>query len=82
MIDLNTLIDPLSGWELQTGWAMNDAGQITGIGFLDGKPRAFLLTAVPEPNGIVGALFGFLGVFATRARSCELSSRRHLSAAE
>jgi probable HAF family extracellular repeat protein len=49
MVDLNSLIDPLSGWELTEGNAINDAGQITGIGFNGSELHAFLLTPVPEP---------------------------------
>ncbi len=32
MVDLNTLIDPLSGWQLQAATGINDAGQIVGYG--------------------------------------------------
>jgi probable HAF family extracellular repeat protein len=34
MIDLNSLIDPTSGWHLVSAAAINDAGQITGYGFV------------------------------------------------
>ena len=50
MVDLNTLIDPLSGWELSAATAINDAGQITGYGVIGGQNHAFLLTPVPEPT--------------------------------
>jgi probable HAF family extracellular repeat protein len=51
MVDLNTLIDPLSGWTLGNGQGINNVGQITGFGFHgdDGQLHAFLLTPVPEP---------------------------------
>jgi probable HAF family extracellular repeat protein len=49
MVDLNSLIDPLSGWELSRAWAINDAGQITGNGYIGGEQHAYLLTPVPEP---------------------------------
>ena len=52
MVDLNSLIDPLSGWELIYANAINDVGQITGYGTIDGKPRAYLLTPVPEPASL------------------------------
>jgi probable HAF family extracellular repeat protein len=53
MVDLNLLIDPLSGWVLQAGNGINDAGQITGYGAVDGQQnRAFLLTPVPEPASL------------------------------
>jgi probable HAF family extracellular repeat protein len=53
MVDLNTLIDPLSAWELGLAWAINDAGQITGWGFRNGQQHAFLLTPVPEPTSLL-----------------------------
>jgi len=46
MIDLNTLIPAGSGWTLQVGTAMNDNGQITGYGIINGELHAFLLTPV------------------------------------
>jgi probable HAF family extracellular repeat protein len=52
MVDLNSLIDPLSGWALGNAWAINDAGQITGWGYIGGRQNAFLLTPVPEPSSI------------------------------
>ena len=57
MIDLNTLIDPLSGWELQRGEGINDVGQITGYGTINGQTHAFLLTpsGVPEIDPATGS---------------------------
>jgi probable HAF family extracellular repeat protein len=52
LIDLNTLIDPASGWQLINTAAINDAGQIIGIGTYHGSgPAAFILTPIPEPTG-------------------------------
>jgi len=51
MVDLNTLIDPLSGWELLDASEINDAGQITGQGLIGGKYHAYLLTPVPPIPG-------------------------------
>jgi probable HAF family extracellular repeat protein len=53
--DLNNLIPANSGWVLSKAEDINDAGQIVGIGFKDGQPRAFLLTPtqpllLTEPN--------------------------------
>jgi probable HAF family extracellular repeat protein len=56
MVDLNALIDPQSGWSLGIGKGINDAGQITGYGYLDSELHAFLLTPVPEPASIVIAM--------------------------
>jgi len=48
--DLNALILAGSGWRLQYAQRINDEGQITGIGELDGQQRAFLLN--PTESGI------------------------------
>jgi probable HAF family extracellular repeat protein len=57
MLDLNSLIDPTSGWILEEANAINDAGQIVGRGInAAGQTHAFLLTPVPEPSTPV--LFG------------------------
>jgi probable HAF family extracellular repeat protein len=48
MTDLNTLIDQNSGWVLRVAYAINNHGQIVGIGDFAGLPRfAFLLTPPP-----------------------------------
>ena len=44
MQDLNSLIDATSGWTLLFAYAINDAGQITGSGLINGESHAFLLT--------------------------------------
>ncbi|MCC7203733.1 MAG: LEPR-XLL domain-containing protein [Phycisphaeraceae bacterium] len=44
IIDLNLLIDPLSGWTLTRAVDINNQGQIIGQGTYLGQPRAFLLT--------------------------------------
>ncbi len=44
MRDLNNLIDANSGWTLLFAYAINDAGQITGSGLINGQSHAFLLT--------------------------------------
>lgn len=52
MTNLNSLIDPGSGWTLQEAQDINELGQIVGWGLHDGQTRAFLLTptAVPLPG--------------------------------
>nr|MBA3483647.1 hypothetical protein [Pirellulales bacterium] len=52
MVDLNTLIDPLLGWELSNATAVNDGGQIAGYGIIGGQTHAFLLTPVLEPASL------------------------------
>jgi probable HAF family extracellular repeat protein len=44
MQDLNSLIDANSGWTLIWAFAINDNGQITGQGTINGESHAFLLT--------------------------------------
>lgn len=42
-IDLNTLLPPDSGWDLIEAIGINDLGDITGWGYYEGDPRAFLI---------------------------------------
>ena len=44
MQDLNDLIPPNSGWVLILANAINNKGEITGYGTIDGANHAFLLT--------------------------------------
>jgi probable HAF family extracellular repeat protein len=43
LIDLNSLVDPSSGWLLTTATAINNHNQVVGTGLLNGQPRGFLL---------------------------------------
>ncbi|HEX4795124.1 MAG TPA: DUF3466 family protein [Humisphaera sp.] len=52
-VDLNTLVDPNSGWHLTVANGINDAGQIVGYGInSDGQTHGFLLNSVPEPTAL------------------------------
>ena len=44
MLDLNRQLPPDSGWALTEARAINDRGQVVGVGLRDGQPRGFLLT--------------------------------------
>jgi len=44
MTDLNDLIEPDLGWDLQWAFDINEAGQIAGYGVRNGKFRAFVMT--------------------------------------
>jgi hypothetical protein len=69
MVDLNSLIDPSSGWVLLQAIGINDSGQIVGQGQFDGQTRAFLLTPVPEPKHLVlAAVACCVILFAGRCR--------------
>ena len=70
MVDLNSLIDPLSGWKLLKAQAINDAGQITGDGQIGGQTHSFLLTPIPEPASVTLLALGLtLLVWRTCRRS-------------
>lgn len=62
MIDLNTLIDGNSGWNLFSAYSINDLGQIVGEGIINGQTHAFLLTPVPEPMTLAMLALGGLTV--------------------
>jgi probable HAF family extracellular repeat protein len=69
-LDLNTLVDPASGWTLTQANAINDLQQIAATGCRDGACYALrldLITAVPEPASTAMLLAG-LGMFGWRSR--------------
>ena len=67
--DLNTLIDPGVGWRLNLATAINEPGQIAGIGTNpSGLVHGFILTPVPEP-GILWLLAGVVGLLGRPAKS-------------
>lgn len=44
MVDINSLLPQHSGWNLEYAFAINDCGQIIGIGRHNNQARAFVLT--------------------------------------
>ena len=48
--NLQDLIPSGSGWDLSGANAINDAGQIVGVGFFNDQIRGFLMTPIPEPH--------------------------------
>jgi len=59
LINLNTFIDPASAWNLSVARGINENGWIVGYGVApNGEERAFLLTAVPEPRGLLVMCIG------------------------
>jgi len=42
-VDLNTLVDPQSGWTLKAGFAINDNHEVVGYGVHGGQNRAYKL---------------------------------------
>ena len=72
MTDLNSILVNGVGWTLFNAAGINDSGQITGSGLINGKQHAFLLTpvaasATPEPSAWLLAGLGF-GLIALRTR--------------
>ena len=63
MLDLNTLIDPASGWVLNQARGINDSGQIAGFGTIGGQTHAFLLTLTPEPASLSLLALGGMALF-------------------
>jgi probable HAF family extracellular repeat protein len=54
LIDLNGLVDDSGiGWTLIEARAINDAGQIAGVGMFEGVRRTFLLTPLPATDAPV-----------------------------
>ncbi|HRK20945.1 MAG TPA: post-COAP-1 domain-containing protein [Fimbriimonadaceae bacterium] len=47
--DLQSEIDPTSGWYLTEAFDINEFGQICGFGYLNGRPRGYLLTPANQP---------------------------------
>ena len=60
LVDLNSLIAPMSGWTLTIATAINDSGQIVGAGFIPGNSiHAYLLTpALPGDANLDGTVNG------------------------
>jgi probable HAF family extracellular repeat protein len=70
LVDLNTLIDPKSGWVITSANGINDAQQIAATACYGGAfgdcraVRLDLVSAVPEPDGwaMLGLGLGLVGV--------------------
>ena len=56
--DLNDMIPADSGWVLIGAYGINDYGQISGWGYLEGEVRAFRLSSAPVPEPISLVFFG------------------------
>src|SRR5262245_49499561 len=59
--DLNTLIDPSTGWTITKAVDINDSGQIVGQGTFNGQTNWFFMGPAAEPNQVFSfAVTGFL----------------------
>ena len=72
MEDLNALIDPESGWQLEEATDINDLGQIIGHGLLDGRRSTFVMTPIPEPATSGLAVVAALLLLGIRRRGLEI----------
>lgn len=71
VVDLNSLIDPASGWILTNATAISDTGWILGDGMFDpdgvGGQSAYdrlFLVQVPEPSSVMLLVLGITGIAA------------------
>ena len=67
MIDMNKLLPAGTGWVLQYATGVNDTGQVSGYGTVNGQTHAFLLN-IPEPTAL----------FTMGVSACMLLSRRRV----
>jgi hypothetical protein len=77
-VNLNTLIDPDSGWQLGRAYGINDDGVIVGIGNYDPDGPGplpvnfytpFRLDPVPEPTLLPAVMVLSLGLARRRRRT-------------
>lgn len=61
IVDLNTLIPPGTGWELTGAGDINELGQISGTGYLNGVKHAYLLTPVLQAPRLSTPVPGIAG---------------------
>jgi len=68
MIDLNTLLPANSGWTLNYAKDINNLGQITGYGKINGQTHAYIMTPTPIPPAFYMFGSGLLGLVGIRRK--------------
>ena len=76
LIDLNSLIDPASGWVLHEARGINDLGQIAAFGCMGESCQAVLLDLVPQVPEPAPVLLMLAGLAALTAGRVSAASRR------
>jgi len=77
LLDLSTLIDPASGWEIRSATGINDLGQIVGWGCRADECSSLLLnlvSPVPEPDTYALLLIGLGLVAGVKRRQARRST--------
>jgi RHS repeat-associated protein len=54
LVDLNTVIDPASGWQIDAAYGINDQGDVIGWGTFNGHERAFRVRLPLRTAGAAG----------------------------
>lgn len=70
---LQKLIDPALGWDsLQQAFAVNESGQIVGVGEYEGELSLFLATPIPEPGVCLAGVMAGAWWLGRRQRAMEV----------